>query len=470
MTPFDGTLPYFPEEPALACRHAPQAGDSPAGRKTILFAWELGGGLGHMLPMLPLVEGLARQGHSVYVALRELRRAADVFARAGVRFLQAPFAGSTPRFPRPAAYAQLLANVGFGDFAELFAHACAWRNLFKLVDPDLVLFDHAPTALLASRGLPMRRALLGSGFFNVPDTADESGVWAVLRPELARRIGPRPLLDQQQQVLDRVNKLLGKWRQPPIDRLGQLYSDVDENFLTTLPELDPFAGRRDGPGYFGYWGPSCSAAARSAPGEPPQWPAGRGRRVFAYLKRFEALGDLLAALRDSGCPTLVYLDRPAADDLGYESPTLRFARRRIDAAAAGRECDVAVHNAGHGLTAEMLLAGNPILEIPLNWEQRLNAQAVERLGAGAVASCRDPQAVRAGLDALLAGRFDAAAWTFARRYAALDPARQRASMQSSLVRLLDGLQSRKPPAECSAVIRPGFPADKPPSICAASAD
>src|SRR4051812_21416649 len=123
---------------------------------TILFAWELGGGLGHLMQMRPLAEALAGRGHRVHVALRHLcRSAGQVFGRAGVRFHQAPFRSRGQlRFRRTPSFAHLLANVGFGDKYELFPVASAWRHLLESVAPDVVLFDHSPTALLASRCLP----------------------------------------------------------------------------------------------------------------------------------------------------------------------------------------------------------------------------------------------------------------------------------------------------------------------------
>ena len=39
------------------------------------------------------------------------------------------------------------------------------------------------------------------------------------------------------------------------------------------------------------------------------------------------------------------------------------------------QCDVAVLNGGHGVTSQMLLAGKPVLEIPLAMEQRLLTSA-----------------------------------------------------------------------------------------------
>ena len=66
-------------------------------------------------------------------------------------------------------FAQILHNCGFGDAAELATMAEAWRKLYDFVRPDLIIFDHAPTALLASAGYPVRRALIGTGFFSPPD-------------------------------------------------------------------------------------------------------------------------------------------------------------------------------------------------------------------------------------------------------------------------------------------------------------
>ena len=96
---------------------------------------------------------------------------------------------------------------------------------------------------------------------------------------------------------------------------------------------------------------------------------------------------------------------------------------------AAAECDVAVLGGGHGATAEMLLAGKPVLEVPIALEQRLTAEAVVRMGAGVHAAAEEPQAVREGLEQLLDNnRLADAARRFAARYAAFEPARQRRNM------------------------------------------
>jgi UDP:flavonoid glycosyltransferase YjiC (YdhE family) len=191
-------------------------------QKTILFAWELGGGLGHMMPMLPLAEDLAQAGHCVYVAMRNLGGAAAIYGKAGVRFL-------------PAA----------------------------------------------------------------------------------------------------------------------------------LPRVR-------------YWGHVSGSG-----GIAPQWPQGSGKRIYAYLKRSAAIEEILEELARRQQPTLVYaMGIEPAVRQRFESTSMRFETRPLDMSAVARECDLAVLNANHGTLCDLLLAGKPLLMLPLHLEQRVLAERVSGLGVG----------------------------------------------------------------------------------------
>ena len=76
---------------------------------------------------------------------------------------------------------------------------------------------------------------------------------------------------------------------------------------------------------------------------------------------------------------------------------MRMVDQPVDIAAAARECDVAILNGTHASTAAVLLAGKPILQLPLFLEQQLIAQNVERLGAGLTASIKQPEGIQAKL-------------------------------------------------------------------------
>ena len=119
----------------------------------VLFAWELGGGLGHLVPLAPIVAGLRERGHEVFLAARDLRRVDHVFGEFGVNYLQIPFSHgkrSTEIRP-PRNFAQILNNCGFGDVAELRGLTAACRSMLDLIRPDLIVCDHAPGAFELSR-------------------------------------------------------------------------------------------------------------------------------------------------------------------------------------------------------------------------------------------------------------------------------------------------------------------------------
>ncbi len=84
----------------------------------------------------------------------------------------------------------------------------AWKNIYRAVQPDVIVFDHSPTALLAAHGTPVRRALLGAGFFC---PADQSPL-----PNLRPWTSPDPaqLALDEACVLNHINLVLSTARQP----------------------------------------------------------------------------------------------------------------------------------------------------------------------------------------------------------------------------------------------------------------
>jgi type II secretory pathway pseudopilin PulG/UDP:flavonoid glycosyltransferase YjiC (YdhE family) len=320
--------------------------------------------------------------------------------------------------PRTCSFASILADIGFGDDKALGVLACAWRNLYKLTKPDLIVFDHSPTALLAARGVAARKLVLGVGFCVPP----------AMFPFPPLRGGTAaPTIDalraQEAPLLERANAMLNVWEQPPIEALGQLYAQIDATLLTTIPEFDHYRQYR--PKSAQYVGPV------NAPGGiAPVWPAGDGKKVFAYLKSFQAMPALLSYLKDHAIPSLVFIDGLNPDlARQYACPTMRFESERIDLAKAGEQCDLAIINGAHATSIAMLLAGKPSLQIPLYLEHSLNARAVRRTGAGLLAAPNDPQGIISQLQMLLQpDEYAQAARDFAARHRSCDPSSQSDTM------------------------------------------
>lgn len=373
------------------------------------MAWELGGGQGHMTIMAPIAKRLVQRGHRVMAALKDLSRAKAVMGPIGVELLQAP----TKTRPivdgvrLPHTFAHILHNVGFADSAELGGMVEAWSNLYSLVRPDLMVFEHSPTALVAARGFAARRVVIGTGFFSPPD------VYPMPNLRTWRRPDPEKLRADEDRVLQQINRVLQARNQSPIERISQLYSNVRETFLSTFSELDHYPERVGGD-YRGAW--------PEARGETPDWPKGSGKKVFAYLKPFPGLPVLLSRLRELGCPTVVVVDS-VSEDLRRRTrcDTLRFETRGLNLTHVAEQCDAAIFNGTHGTTCSMLLGGVPTLQLPIYLEQRVVTEAVARLGAGLYANPENPPEIPARLDTFLGdNRYAEAARRFAEKYSQYD--------------------------------------------------
>lgn len=319
---------------------------------TILFAWELGANLGHITTIGPIAHELRRRGHRVLAALRDLSRAELL---GDVELLPAPFC-HTLRRP-VVTYADLLANAGFGDRSTLASHVKAWTNLIRLVNPDVLICDHSPTALLAGRAAGVRCLTVGTGFYVPPN------------------VSPLPSLvpgtpSSEEQLVENVRQFLD------VVRLADLYHGIEAHLLTTIPELDHFGPRSD----VEYFGPACQSF-----GAAPVWPVTTGPRVFVYLRPFPGLDALLEALRRIGASVVT-------------AP--------VDVNLAIADADLVVCHASHGVTSRAVIQGRPTLLFPTQAEQYLLGCIVERVAAGRIAR---PGNIEADLEAAISlkvPRFD----------------------------------------------------------------
>src|SRR5262249_36526390 len=126
---------------------------------------------GHLMRFLTLGKELARRGHEPVFALRELTHVDAVLGDEQYRVFQAPiFVANVSGLLPPIGFAETLMRLGFIYPNILTALCRGWRNLVEVIAPDLMLFDYAPTGLLATRGMSIPRAVFGSSFSAPPRT------------------------------------------------------------------------------------------------------------------------------------------------------------------------------------------------------------------------------------------------------------------------------------------------------------
>jgi len=342
----------------------------------VLLAWELGANLGHIDRLLVLARALRARGHEAVFVLRDLSRAQPRIAAEGYTIGQAPV--WLPRMANPpqlANYTAVLASAGWLDVAGLAGLLCGWRTWFDLLKPDVLVCDHAPTALLAARSsrLPMRIWACGSSF-EIPPTG--AGVFPAFTPGGTREAAACAAFDAA--LLQPANAALALLDAPPMARLTELFAPA-QRVLTTLPELAHYAGY----GTEVIWvGPSYAGDS----GCVPQWPEAASRRAFVYLEPGHvSFEPVLKALQACGLSAIVHAKglAPAAA-ARWTSPRLRFEAQPLHMDEVVAQADVVVSHGGQGTLAAAALAGKPQLLLPQHMEQAMAARRAADAGLALV--------------------------------------------------------------------------------------
>jgi UDP-N-acetylglucosamine:LPS N-acetylglucosamine transferase len=390
----------------------------------ILFTWELGGALGHLASFRLLMEHLQQLGHEIHLAASNPTAAARALQDLAVAVHAAPGwrSGPIPLINPVHTYAHVLHNVGYHDSNQLITHLRAWQSTLRDIKPQVLVCEASPTVLLAARGGGIPTVLLGTGFGVPPITYPLADLcfWNPAQPNTLRR--------DEDTLTSVINRALTAVGNAPLSRLHDIF-DVDLTALWTVKELDHYRNRLTD-NYVG--------SVAQLPGEHTPWPGTSSLRVFAYLKPFPELPQLLQHLKRRSVSTLLYGPSLPRDIITrYHGGNLHFTQTLVDIAYVSQSAALAITNAGHNLSLEMLLAGVPLLSFPLLLEQHVLARNIDSLGAGKYCSPWRSDRIGSTLDALLdEPSFSQVAQTFATRYAHLNATTQAKALAARIEALV----------------------------------
>lgn len=341
-----------------------------AGR-TILCTWEMGSDLGHISRLSAITKTLENEGYHVVLALKDLSRAYPFFKDTQARLLQAPTWLLQLNMQRPVAcMADVLLLSGYLDAEALLMLTKAWQTIVDLVQPDVVVFDYSPTALLALRDDKRGKIILGTGF-SEPAAGHPIADWRhyPVNDDLVAR--------QEQVALHPINIVLKQLNKKPLGRLSDLWQ-VDKVIFNEFHPFDPYNALRSNAIY-------CKQQPASETTHPPViFPDTGRKKIIAYLKpahpKFELL---LQALTLSDSDVFVVCPRAPEPVLKrYASRQFKYSTGLVNLAQGLEQADLFL---GHGNSAsvkEALLAKTPNIVVPLHQEQLLTGLKLQELGAG----------------------------------------------------------------------------------------
>lgn len=349
-------------------------------RRTFLFVSELGGGWGHIGVIQPIAKRLLDAGHRVVVATGQVSAAANLLESAtGAEIIVAPaLERAENRNPLLRTLVQVLRATCAGSRRSIAARCAAWQAIYDSVQPDVLIADHSPVALLTAQTYPFQRVALGQSF-TLPDAVP---FLPDLRPQMTK--GLKPSRKEEDSLLDDFNHWLTTQGHDGLTSVSDVYHKGSTLILNTIAEVDPFAPRRSNCEYLGTWNAQGTGAAT--------WPAYPGKRLLAYVKPFRTLPTLLTQLQRLRASSLIVCPGIPEHYLASTRGTrVTIIREPVDLEAAMNECDLAIGHGTHAFSCSALLAGKPQLMLPLNLEQRLTAQRIQARGAGRMADHQAPK-------------------------------------------------------------------------------
>lgn len=359
----------------------------------LLFTWEYGADLGHVSNFLPIAKHIAVQGWNVEFVIpsrvRGYERAKQLVEQNSFPCFDAP-GSAVGEEVRTAinGHAQMLETlIGLRSTQEVSFFIRAWTQLLEQHRPDIVVGDYSVLSLIAARDLGIPTVSLDQGWF-VPELNDDAPSVNFNQLFQSLRRSDRRFYDEsqaseiaqsEQRVLTRVNRALGNGKLDVIDTFNDVYRS-DLILRTNFAELSPIP-HRDSSVFVGQLAPQSKAPV-------VEWPNSSIERakVFVYLKAGSpVLEHIIEVLKESDYSVVCFISGvSSAYATAQSTDSFRMLSSAVNVPYLLEAANLVISNAGAGLTAQALLAGVPLVTVPLWTEQRLNANRIFDLYAGEI--------------------------------------------------------------------------------------
>jgi len=403
---------------------------------TVLFAWELGGNLGHFTMLLPIARELRRLGYRVVFTLGDLAVLAYCEDDFDFPVLQSP-----RWLPRPLgmgdalAFSDVLPGAGYFSEAGLDVLVTAWQQLFALAQADLVVCEHAPTAMLAAHIGHYRAMCIGTGFVCPPVQVDLPRFATLSKPQQIQ------LTARERKMLSVCNTVLTGYDKKPFLSLAELYKDIPA-LLCTYPELDHYVHRPSTCPTVRYLGPIYDDVVAN----DGEWPQKYEKNILVYLNNFVYWERQIAALSQVKANILIVaLGLSPNDALEQQPDHIKLIVAPIALQPMLALANLVICHGGHGTVAAALLAGKPALIWPTQKEQGLMALRIKSQGLGNYSdvSRMTTEAITAQIESLLEEpAAHQAAQAFAKKYSNNTVA---TTVHNTAMRIVDFLNAKSIP-------------------------
>ncbi|MES2624838.1 MAG: hypothetical protein V4628_06145 [Pseudomonadota bacterium] len=343
----------------------------------VVYICELGSGSGsgsnyeQLLRLHDITKECGDAGHDVTVVVRDLISASALINKLSMTVLQAPVFLPRLRLNRQlVCLADTLQLSGYEHINTLLPLVKAWQALLVLLQADVLIFDQAPTALLAASNFNCTRLIVGNGF-NIPVAGYKLTDWQPMqsRAELIE--------EQEKQVLKVINQVQRKLDLPVSATISELYR-CNRVMIDSFPQLDIYRELRSNVTYYTSMSTYLPPVFSFTQIEKP--------RVVCQLDpSYKKFTPLVEALRASGCEVLVVFAGGDAEALKpYQSESLQFTTLMPAMDLIIRETDIFIGHGNIGSATACMRLGKPMLILPMHLEQLHVGLSLQAIGIAKV--------------------------------------------------------------------------------------
>lgn len=337
--------------------------------KTVVLAWELGGGLGHIASFLPIVKGLKEAGFRPFLVFKDISSVEKIYKNIEVEYTQAPTWQSTLHTSdHQESIVDTLFHSGYLDQAGMLSMTKAWMHLLSTINPSVLITDFAPTALLANKVLRLPTLIFGNSFSVLPKTSPMPPYQSWLKKPPSEKT----LRAKETKCLQTINTVLQHLDCSPLDELHELYN-ADHTFIRTDKLLDVYKNRdAKAVEYLG------AISTQDIGDSKVLWPSDTLKKIFVYIKpSYEGTPEFLNVIKHIDAQFMIYcpgLPVTTKTNLQqYSHIIVSDTPYRIN--TVREECDYAIIHGGN-LIDKFLEVGVPVFLLPMQMEHLMMAHIV----------------------------------------------------------------------------------------------
>lgn len=344
--------------------------------KNIMITWELGGGYGHLIPIIAICKKLILSDTIITLVLKDITNPILILLPKSIKIIQAPKSISPVDNKHTlSTVSDILFVNGYHSTKSIKHLLNQWIDIIDLVKPDVVINDYSPTAVIACKIKRIKNISIGTGFFIPPITKELIYFRDIEEVDINRSTFI------ESSILNSLNSIFLK------SGLEKQYTSVihclraDKSFITTYPELDHYLGVRDleTENFIGNITFNIKNDIKIDYKK-------EDNSILLYIKNeYKYLIELLEELIVNNINVIAFINKPSKKVANLVKDTnVKIYSELLNLNEVLKVTSVFISNCGNSSVIQSIISGVPVVMLPMQQEQRMLSNIIQKANFGVV--------------------------------------------------------------------------------------